>query len=87
VVSTTIGVEGLHVQVGVHLLLADDPETFAQACERLLTEPELRKRLVGAAEERYLERHECSVAHVRIQALVREVALGARAHRRREPGG
>ena len=35
VVSTTIGAEGLQVEHGVHLLLADDPEAFAAACERL----------------------------------------------------
>jgi glycosyltransferase involved in cell wall biosynthesis len=74
VVSTTIGAEGLQVEDGVHLLLADDPETFAAACERLLTEPDLRKRLVDAAEERYLERYESSVARDRIQALVRVIA-------------
>jgi glycosyltransferase involved in cell wall biosynthesis len=74
VVSTTIGAEGLQVEDGVHLLLADDPETFAAACERLLTEPDLRERLVDAAEKRFFERYERSVAHDRIQALAREVA-------------
>ena len=82
VVSTTIGSEGLQVEDGVHLLLADDPDTFAAACERLLNEPDLRKRLVDAAEERYLDGYEGSVARERIQALVREVAGPARAHRR-----
>ena len=81
VVSTTIGAEGLHVEDGVHLLLADDAEAFAAACERLLTEPELRKQLVDAAEERYRERYQCSVARDHIQALVREVTRGAHAHR------
>ena len=76
VVSTTIGAEGLLVEDGVHLLLADDPDTFAAACERLLTDPDLRKRLVDAAEERYLERYECSVARDRIQTLIREVTRG-----------
>ena len=74
VVSTTVGAEGLLVEDGVHLLLADDPDSFAAACERLLTEPDLRERLVDAAEERYQERYECSVARHRIQALVRETA-------------
>ena len=44
VVSTTIGAEGLGVVDGVHLLLADDPDSFAAACERLLTEPDLREK-------------------------------------------
>ena len=81
VVSTTIGAEGLDVEDGVHLLLADDPDTFAAACERLLTEPDVRKRLVDAAENRYVERYERAVARDRIKALAREVARGGRAHR------
>ena len=81
VVSTTVGAEGLLVEDGVHLLLADDPESFAAACQRLLTEPDLRKQLVEAAEERYQERYECSVARQRIQALVREVVGDADAQR------
>lgn len=74
VVSTTIGAEGLHVEHGVHLLLADDPEDFAIACERLLSEPALRKRLVDAAEERYLEEYECAAARARIEDLARQVS-------------
>jgi glycosyltransferase involved in cell wall biosynthesis len=75
VVSTTIGAEGLQVVDGVHLLLADDPDTFAAACGRLLGEPELRKRLVGAAEQLYREHYERSVARDRIHALVRELCV------------
>ena len=74
VVSTTVGAEGLEVVDGVHLLLADDPDAFAAACQRLLTEPDLRKRLVDAAEMLYREQFERSAARDRIQALVREVA-------------
>ena len=80
VVSTTIGAEGLGVLDGVHLLLADDADAFAVACERLLTEPDLRKRLVDAAEMLYRERFEHSVARDSIQTLVRAVAGSHRAH-------
>ena len=73
VVSTTIGAEGLEVDHGVHLLLADRPDEFAAACRRLLTEPELRKKMVDAAEQRYLERYEWSAARDRIRALVHEL--------------
>ncbi len=74
VVSTTIGAEGFDVVDGVHLLLADDPEAFASACERLLTDTGLRERMVDAAEQWYLERHQESVGRDRLQALAREVA-------------
>ena len=79
VVSTTIGAEGLDVVDGVHLLMADDPEAFAAACERLLTEPNLRAALVVAAESLYRERFERSVARDRIQALARDVIRNDRA--------
>jgi glycosyltransferase involved in cell wall biosynthesis len=74
VVSTTLGADGLDVRDGVHLLLADTAEAFAAACQRLMVDRDLRKRLVDAAEQRYLERYEWSAARDRIQQLVREVA-------------
>jgi sugar transferase (PEP-CTERM/EpsH1 system associated) len=41
VVSTTIGCEGLDVVDGEHLLIADDPEQFAEKTLRLLTDRHL----------------------------------------------
>ncbi len=70
VVSTTIGAEGLDVEDGVHLLLADDPASFARACQRVLVERDLRARLVDAAEERFLERYEWRVADEAIRSVV-----------------
>ena len=58
-----------------HLLLADDPDTFAIACGRLLGEPELRKRLVDAAEQLYREHYERSIARERIHALAMELCV------------
>jgi glycosyltransferase involved in cell wall biosynthesis len=49
IVSTTIGAEGLPVRDGVELLLADTPESFAQAVVRLLSENALAKELGGRA--------------------------------------
>jgi glycosyltransferase involved in cell wall biosynthesis len=74
VVSTTVGADGLDVEDGVHLLLADSPEDFARACRRLIEDRALALRLVDAAERRYLQRYESSVAKNRIQQLVRDVA-------------
>jgi glycosyltransferase involved in cell wall biosynthesis len=45
VVSTTKGAEGIDVQPGKHLLLADSPEDLGNACKRLLRDAALRKRL------------------------------------------
>lgn len=44
-VSTTLGAEGLSVENGKHILIADTPESFADAIIVLLTNPELGKKL------------------------------------------
>jgi glycosyltransferase involved in cell wall biosynthesis len=54
VVSTTLGAEGLPVQEGEHLLLADTAEDFARAAVHLLEDPELRSRLRSNA-RRFVE--------------------------------
>jgi glycosyltransferase involved in cell wall biosynthesis len=73
VVSTTIGAEGLDALAGVHLLLAEEPEAFAAACQRLATEPDLRRRLVDSAEQLFLDRFQGSVARREIAQVVRQV--------------
>lgn len=49
VVSTTIGAEGLPVQDGENILLADDAETFAKCVVDLLSDDVRRKNLGAAA--------------------------------------
>jgi glycosyltransferase involved in cell wall biosynthesis len=48
VVSTTVGAEGLAVESGRHLVLADTPEDFAGAISTLLIDAP-RRRALGAA--------------------------------------
>lgn len=48
VVSTRVGAEGIEVDDGVHLLLADDPLDFSNACLRVLNEPTLAAELIIA---------------------------------------
>jgi glycosyltransferase involved in cell wall biosynthesis len=48
IVSTSIGVEGIEAEDGVHLLVADEPGAFAEAVIRLLREPETGRRLAAA---------------------------------------
>ena len=74
VVSTTLGAEGLDVEDGVHLLLADEPEEFAAATVRLLGDPALRVRLTEAAEELYLDRYDGRLADQGVRRLVEDVA-------------
>jgi glycosyltransferase involved in cell wall biosynthesis len=73
VVSTTLGAEGLDVEDGVHLLVADDPDDFAAACGRLLTDVGLRKRLVDAAEDLYLDRYQWASAKGRIGQIIAQL--------------
>lgn len=47
VVSTTVGAEGLDVVHDQHVLLADDPKTFADSVLRLLGDPEMCKKLAA----------------------------------------
>jgi glycosyltransferase involved in cell wall biosynthesis len=74
VVSTTVGAEGLDVEDGVHLLLADDPGEFAAATVRLLGDTRLRVRLTEAAERRYLDRYDGRAADEGVRRLLHEVA-------------
>lgn len=57
VVSTTIGCEGLEVENQRHLLIADEPDAFADAVDRLARQPRLRQELSARArrlvEDRY----------------------------------
>jgi glycosyltransferase involved in cell wall biosynthesis len=48
VVSTTIGAEGLPVEHGAHLFLADDPQSFAARCLELMDDRETHSRLACA---------------------------------------
>jgi glycosyltransferase involved in cell wall biosynthesis len=54
-VSTSVGCEGLAVQPGAHLEVADSPEAFAAATLRLLQDP-ARRRALGGAARRLVER-------------------------------
>ena len=53
-VSTSIGVEGLPIEDGVHYLKADTPLDFAKAILRLNNDNKLRSRLSNSARE-YVE--------------------------------
>lgn len=49
IVSTTVGAEGLPLQDGAGLLLADNAHSFAEAIVKLLKEPELAQRIGSRA--------------------------------------
>jgi glycosyltransferase involved in cell wall biosynthesis len=45
VVSTTIGAQGLNLKHGENILLADEPDSFAEEIARALSDPELLRRI------------------------------------------
>lgn len=51
VVSTTVGAEGLEYTDGENILIADSPEQFADGCVRLLSDPDLARRISGNARD------------------------------------
>lgn len=77
VIATRKGAEGLDVVDGEHLLLADDPATFARLTTELLRNPALRSRLAVNARRLVAERYDwrCIGAHF---AQVVEQAAAAR---------
>src|SRR5690606_10867384 len=57
VVSTRVGCEGIEVEPGVDLLVADAPDEIADAVVGLLDDPERARRLGAAAAARIRERY------------------------------
>ena len=77
VVSTRLGAEGLDVVDGTHLLLADEPQEFADQIERVLADSDLAQRL-GAAGRRLMEdRYSWAVITQQLEHFYDEL-LGAR---------
>ncbi len=62
IVSTTVGCEGLDVRNGEHLLIADTPQEFADACARVLQDTQLAQQLAHNAHQLILERYDAKVA-------------------------
>jgi len=75
VVSTALGAEGLGAEDGVQLLLAETAGGLAEACTRLLTEPDLKQTIVANAHEHFLKHFESGVIEDEIGRLARRVAL------------
>ncbi|MCG8350918.1 MAG: glycosyltransferase family 4 protein [Chloroflexales bacterium] len=61
IVSTSKGVEGLELEHGKHLFVADSVDDFAAATLLLLDQPELRKTLVKAGQQAVRERYDWRV--------------------------
>jgi polysaccharide biosynthesis protein PslH len=80
VVSTSIGAEGLDVVSGKHLILADDPKSFADAILLLLRDEQLRRRYEEAAAQ-LASRYDWSQISRRFLEVLRETASSWRGDR------
>ena len=73
VVSTSLGAEGLGLEDRVHILIGDDATDIAEACASLLSDSELRERIVENAHALFSDRYESSVVKKRIRQVAEEV--------------
>jgi len=73
VVSTTVGAEGLNLQDERELLISDDAQGFAIACERILNDRNLARRLVDRAHETLAAEYEDGVVRRRLTAHLLEL--------------
>jgi glycosyltransferase involved in cell wall biosynthesis len=80
VVSTPVGAEGLDVEAGAHLLIADDANEFATACLRLAEDPDLARAQAARARTLVVSRYAHSGVSAGIRTLYRSLgrSLGAR---------
>lgn len=76
VVATRVGAEGLDIQGGVHLLVADEPERFAECCLELLAGDELAARLIESGGALVRSRYAIPVVRGQIAGLCRELVGG-----------
>jgi glycosyltransferase involved in cell wall biosynthesis len=82
VVSTSIGVEGLPVTSGSHLLIADGAAAFAEAAGSLLQDATLRERLAADGRRFVVERFSAETVARQFEAICLEaIERGARRRR------
>jgi len=74
VVSTTVGAEGLPVTNGEHLLLADQPDTFARAVVQLLRDVDRRRQLEAAARTLVVETYDWAAVSGALESALLVIA-------------
>lgn len=69
VVTTTLGAEGIDIVPGEHLLIADEPQEFAEATIRLLQDPALRCALARNGRHLIETKYDRNVVLPRLQSV------------------
>jgi glycosyltransferase involved in cell wall biosynthesis len=73
IVSTTLGAEGIEAVRGRDLLVADEPAAFAEAVNRLLTDPRLAARIGQSGRRLAVERYSWSGAAWALEGFYRRI--------------
>jgi sugar transferase (PEP-CTERM/EpsH1 system associated) len=76
VVSTTVGAEGLPVTSGEHLLIADEPRTFARRIVSLIRDVARRRQLETAARALVERRYDWSAVAGDLEDALARIAAG-----------
>jgi sugar transferase (PEP-CTERM/EpsH1 system associated) len=76
VVSTPKGAEGLDLEAGEHLLVAETPESFAHATTCLFRDAALRARLTRAARERVCQMYDWTGIGDRMELVIQDALAG-----------
>jgi glycosyltransferase involved in cell wall biosynthesis len=69
IVSTPLGAEGLDIEPGKHMLLADSEQGFAKAVVDLITNPTRRQELGENAARLVKERYDWDVIIPQVEAV------------------
>ena len=81
VISTTVGAEGLNVNDGEELLLADTPEDFAKAAVRVLQEPAFARQLGMKGAQRVREHYGWNKVAEEFNSICRSALIAASSER------
>jgi O-antigen biosynthesis protein len=76
-VITSIAAEGMYLTSGEHALIADDPESFADAVVRLWTSPELWRKISKNGRQNLIEHFSVEASAKPIDELLEWAGLSA----------
>jgi glycosyltransferase involved in cell wall biosynthesis len=75
-VSTTTGADGLGAVNGTHLLIADSPAEFANACRQAIDDAALRRHLAANGHQLLVRRFDVDTVEGQVRAIVASIPGG-----------
>ncbi len=77
IVTTSVGCEGLDVEHGRHLLIADEPEGFARAVVQVMRDPGLARSLGAAGRQLVQQKYEWAIIARELDSVYESCLAGA----------